>query len=329
MEQLQQQIQELTGALNALVLQNQNREQEIAQLRQQLHNNPGRNNDLFKIPDPIKSIPIFSGNKRELHTWLRTAERTLNLFRPVANDQQLTLYLQAILNKIEGKAREIVCLAGEIQNFEELRTILTESLGDRQELSTYKSQLWQNKMSNDISIHKYYAKTKEIVQCIKTLSKQKVLFNEHWEAIEAFINEDALAAFISGLRKPYFGYAQASKPKDIEEAYAFLCKYTSNERTAQGMVNQKKEPKLGSSKPAFKADLDKKSPRPEPMEIDPSLRSRMTFNKKLINNHECTKAKEDEEEIREEPENSYHESDDDEDELTVNFWMAKEAHQKT
>jgi hypothetical protein len=52
---------------------------------------------------------------------------------------------------------------------------------------------------------------------------KKPLYSQSWEAISAFIEEDGLAAFILGLRKPYFGYAQASKPKDLEEAYVFLC----------------------------------------------------------------------------------------------------------
>jgi hypothetical protein len=88
-------------------------------------------------------------------------------------------------------------------------------------------------MSNDMTIFKYYSTTREIIQKIKTLSKQKALYSEHWEAVNAFIDEDALAAFISGLRKPYFGYAQAARPKDVEEAYAFLCKFTSNEQTSK------------------------------------------------------------------------------------------------
>jgi hypothetical protein len=67
-------------------------------------------------------------------------------------------------------------------------------------------QFWRNKMMDDMSIYKYYSNTKAIVTNIKTLSKLKPFYTNNWEAINAFIEEDGLAAFIAGLRKPYFGY---------------------------------------------------------------------------------------------------------------------------
>lgn len=65
----------------------------------------------------------------------------------------------------------------------------------------------------------------------------------NWDVINDFIDKDALAAFVAGLKEPYFGYAQAAKSKDTEDAYAFLCKIKSKEITAQSMdfnTHQKK-----------------------------------------------------------------------------------------
>jgi hypothetical protein len=321
MEQLVQRVEELTGAMNAMVARNQENERTILALREQLNNRV----DMFRIPDPIKAIQSFDGSKKHLATWLNLVERALRKFdNPAVTDQQRETFFDAVINKLEGRAREVVCLAGNINNFDELKIILTDALGDRQELSTYKSQLWQNKMSDDISIHKYYANTKTIVQNIKTLSKQKQNYNENWEAINAFIEEDALAAFISGLRKPYFGYAQAAKPASVEEAYAFLCKFQSNEKTSTNMNFPKKtgrDSKPGTYKPEVKKDF--KNPgykndgpstsKEEPMEIDRSLRSRVSMNKKLINNHECTSDT----------------SEDENEEVAVNFWMAPQIQDPT
>ena len=44
-----------------------------------------------------------------------------------------------------------------------------------------------------------------------TLNRAK--YSAQWEVINDFIDEYSLAACISGLRKPYFGYAQAARPK--------------------------------------------------------------------------------------------------------------------
>lgn len=68
-----------------------------------------------------------------------------------------------------------------------------------------------------------------MVQNIKNLARLETQYANHWEAIDLFIEEDALAAFFAGLSKTYFGYAQPAKPAYVREAYAFLCQFTCNE----------------------------------------------------------------------------------------------------
>lgn len=278
--------------------------------------NRGNVLDLFRIPDPIKSIPSFDGNRKQLTAWIKTVEDTLGVFEPLVPDQQFNLYLQAVNNKIEGRAKDVLCLAGNPRTFNEVKQILMEALGDRQELSFYKSQLWSTKQSEGTTIHSYFNKVKEVVQNIKGLSKQNKLYNESWIAINAFIDEDALAAFISGLRKPYFGYAQAAKPKGIEEAYAFLCKFSCNEQISNSSkkpLNQNNQPqKLGNwsqprnnmvqLKPNQIGTTNEKKQsysvrdKPIPMEIDLSMRTKNSFNRNnhIINNHELCEDKEQE-----------------------------------
>ena len=102
--------------------------------------------------------------------------------------------MTVVINKIKGKAKDIICLARN-PHFEEIQKILIDALGDRQEPTFYKSQLWQNGMSDGMLVHKYYSRCKEITQNIKTLAKQKPKYKDNWDAIKAFIEEDALAAF--------------------------------------------------------------------------------------------------------------------------------------
>lgn len=284
--------------------------------------------DLFRIPDPIKSIPKFDGNRKQLVSWLKTVEDTLSFFEPMVQEQQMRIYWQAVQNKIEGKAKDILCLAGNPQTFVEIKQILTDALGDKQELSFYKSQLWATQQMDNMSIHAYYNKTKEILQSIKTLAKQNPIYNHSWMAISTFIEEDALAAFIAGLKKPYFGYAQAARPKNLEEAYAFLCKFSTNETISNNSkkmsevksYNQNRVPQK-SEQSNFRRQqypvIEKKPIGPAqdntkmtPMEVDPSLRSRKTFNTRMINNHEIP-------ENVEEPTNTNSENE--------NFWEGQES----
>lgn len=154
-----------------------------------------------------------------------------------------------------------------------------------------------------MSIFRYYQQSKEIVQNIKLLAKQNKNYRDSWKAIDEFIEEDALAAFIAGLSDPYFGYAQAARPTDIEDAYAFLCKFKAKQKTAHNMTssnnnngnNHYNNKNGGPSKYPGPTKQDRttfknanrktdsfleKKPTVEPMEVDPSFRSRLTHNKK-------------------------------------------------
>lgn len=258
-------------------------------------------NDFFRIPDPIKSIPNYDGNRKQLSAWITTAENTLNIFKHRVSPQLFTMYETAVINKINDKARDIICLAGNPQDFETVKNILTTALGDRQELSTYKCQLWRNKMSDSVNIHKYYQKSKEILQNIKTIAKQDQAYRENWAIINKFIDEDGLAAFIAGLHSNYFGHAQAARPKDIEDAYAFLCKFRSQEITAETTRtrpnNREQHKDKFTNKPTFSNNQTVNKPpfkdpeqnsqnkTAEPMEIG-STRSKLTLNKRTIHNNE-------------------------------------------
>lgn len=250
---------------------------------------------LFKIPDPIKSIPRFDGNRKQLSAWLTTAENTLSVFKDLVPVNQYEIFVTAVINKIEGKAKDIICLAGNPQKFDEVKEILTNALGDRQELTFYKSQLWQTKMTDNMSVHKYYAKCKETCQNIKSLAKQKQKYKDHWEAINAFIEEDALAAFLSGLKEPYFGYAQAARPEDMEAAYAFVCKFKCKEQASSSLDASNRKSKdfktydKNSKKPYFDKNKSEKAELPkdatEPMEVG-STKSKLTLNKRQVHNNE-------------------------------------------
>lgn len=298
-------------------------------------------NDLFRIPDPIKAIQSFDGNRKQLSNWIQTTEKTLNAFKPLVSDQQFEMYTMAIINKIEGRAKDIVCLAGNPQSFSEIKDILVATLGDRQELSTYKCQLWQNKMIEGVSIQRYYQKTKEIVQNIKIIAKQNQKYRDNWDAICDFIDADALAAFIAGLKEPYFGYAQAARPSDLEDAYAFLCKFRSQEITAQNMTDkhnpkfyknnnqQFRNEKPNSMKPvnpplSSSQSTDTNTPKHTFQKIYPmdtqSTNTKLTLNKRQINNNELEETPVDEDNVS---------ASEDETELSINFWQTASIAPKT
>ncbi|XP_055617721.1 uncharacterized protein LOC129763032 [Toxorhynchites rutilus septentrionalis] len=306
-QQQENALQSLSQQVEQTQIPEQTRTPEVLiQIQHQIQD--CRVEDFFRIPDPIKSLPSFDGSRKQLTAWLTTAEETLDLFKGRISDQLFRMYVTAVTNKIEGRAKDILCLAGNPKDFESIKDILTNALGDRQELSTYKCQLWQHKMTDGMSIHKYYQRSKELIQNIKTLAKQKEVFKNNWSAINLFIDEDGLAAFISGFQGTYFGHVQAARPKDIEDAYAFLCKFKKknkeivansiSEKTHHKALNKFEGPFKGRQpniqKPTFTPKNEVEMSKPfhtqnnyvTPMDVDPSLRSTLTLNKKLINNTE-------------------------------------------
>lgn len=108
--------------------------------------------DVFRIPDPIKSIPSYDGNRKQLQSWIIVVENTLSIFKNLVSSQVYNIYVQSILNKISGNAKDALCLAGNPSDFNDVKKVLIEAFGDRQELATYKAQLWSNKQSDHIII---------------------------------------------------------------------------------------------------------------------------------------------------------------------------------
>lgn len=108
LQRLNEQAQVAGQAPVEVPVQNQNQDQ----------GQDNRVEDFFRIPDPIKSLPSFDGNRKQLTAWLTTAEETLNLFKGRVNDQLFKMYVTAVTNKIEGKAKDILCLAGNPKEFE-------------------------------------------------------------------------------------------------------------------------------------------------------------------------------------------------------------------
>lgn len=265
--QLEARISALQSENNALKLQSQSQSAS----------------SLFRIPDPIRIIPSFDGNKKQLTAWLTTVRRTLSLFtNNTTPPELLAIYEQTIINKIEGRARDTICVNGNPSTFEEAAEILQSVYGDRNTIATYQTQLWSMKMNESLNIH--YKKVKEIMISMKSVARENDLYAKHWQAINHFLEQECLAAFINGLSKPYFGYAQTAQPNDLESAYAFLCRFQNAEKTktqtqavfeqnqSGKAFNNKKdktsEKKFNSYSPKPQSDRQK----PTPMDIDPTLR---------------------------------------------------------
>lgn len=128
---------------------------------------------------------------------------------------------------------------------------------------------------------------------MKSLAKQNPMYVNHWDAINHFLEQECLAAFINGLSRPNLGYAQTAQPSDLEDAYAFLCRFQNAEKTksqtqaafdqqphSSKYVKPSNKPfnKQSDAQPSTRHRPHSDRQKTTPMEIDPSLRSNRIYN---------------------------------------------------
>lgn len=312
MEQIGQQLAEMAANLNNLLAEQQRQQQLInalgaqqagqaAQAPAAIPAAPPQHANFFAIPDPIKhGISKFDGNKKQLNAWLSSVETTLQQLQPYYTDDQNAMFLRTIINgKIEGRAKDKLCANGNPTTFEEVKSILIHHLGDHQDLTFYKCQLWQHVKTPNTTLYSHYNSIKETIQIIKNLSQQDPDYRTAWNVMNKSIEQDALAAFLAGLPKDMFGHAIAAKPVNIEEAYAFVCKFKSSENLANNISNRSFQKNteqnkiITENKPQkFKINphqqnnsQGQQNKNDEPMEIG-STNSRLTLNRRQFNNNE-------------------------------------------
>ncbi|XP_062557727.1 uncharacterized protein LOC134222581 [Armigeres subalbatus] len=119
------------------------RAMEIEQLKQQiaeLTNLVRGNSNTYQVPDPIKQLSEFSGNKNELTMWLDEVDQLYNTFKVKgqngAPDSMNAYYIQAIKNKIKGDARQILCVNGNPATIPDIKKVLLQHYGDQRDIAT-------------------------------------------------------------------------------------------------------------------------------------------------------------------------------------------------
>ena len=311
MDQLGQQIAQMVASLATIQEEQQRQQQLINALGAQAQAPAAQpapvpvvqqNTTFFSIPDPIKhGISKFDGNKKQLNAWLASVETTLEQLQPFYTPEQNAMFLRTIINgKIEGRAKDKLCANGNPTTFEEVKAILLHHLGDHQDLTFYKCQLWQHVKSPNTTFYQHYNNIKETIQIIKNLSQQDPEFKAVWPVMNKSIEQDALAAFLAGLPKDMFGHAISAKPANIEEAYAFVCKFKSSENIVNNLLNKsfkKTETKVEVKPQTYKKTTQyqqinnqnqptkNETHENEPMEVG-STKSKLTLNRRQFNTNE-------------------------------------------
>lgn len=170
----------------------------------------------YHIPDPIKQLSEYTGNKKELNAWLQEVDELFEEFKIKgengAPDSINAHYLRAIKNKLKGEARTVVCANGNPDTLQELKRILRDNFGDQRDFVTNLNQLFHIR-KGDKSNSKYFNEIKELNTKLKSNLQLHPLSTT--ELLEIL----TVTKFLDGISEPLASIIRNSKPKSLDDAY--------------------------------------------------------------------------------------------------------------
>lgn len=250
--------------------------------------------------DVVKSLPEFSGNKKEYLTFRRAAENAYKVFSPFDGSVKHFQAVSIIRNKIKGPASDKLTGFGTAFNFKAIISRLDNEYGDKRPIHLLEQEL-STLRQGGLSVQEYY----DEVQIKLTALTNKCLMQypdaEFARQLNSKYRRDALRVFISGLKKGISETLFSSRPEDLPSALALAEELESNRERYQFAANfnrsaeapQNNIPRaratdnfrpanpnyVAAPRPA--ARVMQTQPLPEPMEVDSSMRAQ--FSKRTGN----------------------------------------------
>lgn len=270
--------------------------------------------------DAVKSLPEFSGNKKDYLSFRRAAHVAYKMFEPYVNSSKHYAALSIIRNKIKGPACDKLTGHNTVLNFKAIISRLDREYGDKRPLHMLEQEM-STLRQGSLSVADYY----DQVQLKLTALTNKALMSFE-PTFSTQLNDkfrrDALRVFISGLKKSIGDTLFASRPEDLPAAlalaeelegnsqrYLFASNFIDKEprKPHTGVPNQQinQSPQINRQTPGAQnapsaiqmpsSSIQNANPKPqgsqmqrrfspvEPMEVDPSLRTRRAYTDRRQN----------------------------------------------
>lgn len=271
------------------------RQSEIEQLKAQLdelklqlqRQTQGNQVNPFVIPDPIKNMSEFSGNRRELSAWLEELDEIYDDYvikgHNGAPDTFDGHYIRAIKNKIRGEARTILCANGNPKTIAGIKAILLENYGDQKDLTTNLSLLFHLKKGDKTNI-RFFNEIKEINTKLKSNLQTKPL------SVNELLDIITISKYLDNIAEPLASIIRQSNPSTLETAYQAVCvnqnaetrnkpvRYDKNQRSFSNFTKPGNSNNGSSShppkpyyRPPIERTTDKKTPTHRKMKVEANV----------------------------------------------------------
>lgn len=237
--------------------------------------------DRGKIPQIVRDLPDFSGNPRDLSSWMLDVEDVLELFSDLRDTFQYHLLIKTIRRKIKGEANDALITSNTPTQWENIKEVLKLYYADKRDLMTLDNQLKSLSRNKIESIESYYSRVRELV----TLISSAISMDDQWRGNEVILmklyNQIALDTFIRGLGDPLSRFCKNFRPQSLAQAYSYCVDYL-NLDARNAPVNiaawhpvPSAAPRQHSAQPVFNKNTTEKPPVPPRQHMVQNIPPRM------------------------------------------------------
>lgn len=180
--------------------------------------------------DMVKSVPEFDGKQENYVSWRQAATAAYKIFEKYEGSSRHYQAVGILKNKVRGPAAAALSSFNTVFNFHAILARLDFTYADKTPIHVIKQELSLSRQG-ELPLLKYYD---EIERKLTLLTNKTIM--THDTAAAAVLNEqhreDALHAFVSGLKKSLKMAVFPAQPRDLPSALALAQEAeSSNERT--------------------------------------------------------------------------------------------------
>lgn len=178
--------------------------------------------DLNCIKTALLIIPKYDGNPNQLNRFILTCESILSQYYNTVDTESFsnTLLLHSILNRLEGKAEEIVNING-VSSWEHMKQVLLKNFGDQRDENCLTRDLVNMKQENE-SPQEFYNRCMNILNTIINYISLHESDQEIIKCKRMFFHSQTLKTFLAGLKEPLGATIRAMRPTDMPTALNFI-----------------------------------------------------------------------------------------------------------
>lgn len=238
MDQVLDQITQLTGALNAQIEQVKQLGNRVMDWEKKMTDfeirfgspttdvlslpvpkTPKDLEDIRKLPDCVRDLQVFDGNPIQYISWIHSVESILKDYEIVRSKPIYRAILQHIRQKIRGPA-DTALISYNIfdESWEKIKSCLSLHYADKRDVQTLEYELSVMRQKNS-TLDEFYARVNHQLSLIINKLKTDNFSRETIEALISCYRNRALDVFIRGINGDASRMLTIQKPRTLPEAY--------------------------------------------------------------------------------------------------------------